>query len=154
MARTALELPAFLPFSLLIPCSRQRRVRSRLPPQPLCRGLPGFVAWSHHSSGMPLYSAGFAADGYALRYRETARSPEPSNPGPPATLSRSPRVCGVVAPFFRNAAVFEECSRIWRDLRRMAIRFGTERRRGHPHPVNLGLASPMRPSSVPAPNGC
>ena len=33
--------------------------------------------WSYHSSRMPPYSAGFAADGYSLRYRETARSPEP-----------------------------------------------------------------------------
>jgi len=48
-----------------------RRVRSRLLPQPLCRGLPGFVAWSHHSSRMQPYLAGFC-DGwpFALVHRD------------------------------------------------------------------------------------
>jgi hypothetical protein len=62
--------------------------------QPLCRGLPGFVAWSHHSSRI---------------------------------------------------------GRIRRDLRPMAFRRETKRRRGRLHPVNSGLAFPMGLSSVPAP---
>src|SRR5262249_31043334 len=32
--------------------------------------------------------------------------PQGQNPGPPATLSRSPRLCGVDAPFVKNLAVF------------------------------------------------
>src|SRR4051812_18571477 len=34
--------------------------------QPLCRRLPVFLVWSYHSSRMPPYSAGFAADGFSL----------------------------------------------------------------------------------------
>src|SRR5690242_4613285 len=62
----AVELPAL---------DRAALVRIQIS-QPLCRRLPGSLVWSYHSSRMPPYSVGFAADGYSLRYRETARSPE------------------------------------------------------------------------------
>jgi len=44
---------------MVMRCGTERRRGRPNPriqvPQPLCRGLPGFVAWSHHSSGMQPY---------------------------------------------------------------------------------------------------
>ena len=46
------QISLFFPWKTGILPPNKRRVRSRLRPQPLYRGLPGFVAWSHHSSGI------------------------------------------------------------------------------------------------------